>query len=119
MINTILGSLCLFIIWERVGIWPQIRPRKIPGVGNSLRHVLIIISLSFNLHFSGMYNRERGYAKLKYELLKMLSSGVYLEGFVALNTINMIYFSHSMSFEAIVDYTRRRRRTTHDHNSSP
>ena len=37
-----------------------------------------------------------GYAKLKLEHLKMMSSGEYLEGFVALKSINTICFSHSI-----------------------
>ena len=32
MIYIILGSVCLFLNWERADIWPQIRPWKIPGI---------------------------------------------------------------------------------------
>ena len=32
MIYTILGSFCSFSYWEGAEIWPQYRPRKIPGI---------------------------------------------------------------------------------------
>ena len=38
MVCTIFGSFCSFLNWEGADIWPQIRPRKIPG--HALTHSL-------------------------------------------------------------------------------
>ena len=43
MIHTIFGSFCSFFNWEGANIWPQIRPRKIPGTYGPAHEIFIFI----------------------------------------------------------------------------
>ena len=54
MIYTFLGSFCLFLIWERADIRPQIRPRKIPVFSNKM----LVIRAGIRKMLVRLSNRE-------------------------------------------------------------